>query len=60
MARCDICAKTVMMGHHRSHSQHATQKFSMPNTVRRTVIVKGEKKKMNICTRCLRTQVKSA
>ncbi len=60
MARCDVCAKTVLIGHNRSHSQHATRKVSMPNVFKRNVIVNGEKKIVRMCSRCMRTQVKSA
>jgi large subunit ribosomal protein L28 len=60
MAKCDVCEKTVLIGHNRSHSQHATRKVSRPNTFRRTVVVNGEKRKIHVCTRCMRTQVKTA
>ena len=60
MAKCDICAKSVQVGHNRSHSMRATRKVWMPNVFKRHVVVNGEKKTVRVCTRCLRTQVKTA
>ncbi len=60
MARCQVCAKTVLIGHNRSHSMRATRKVSMPNVFKRTQVVDGEKRVVRMCTRCLRNQVKTA
>lgn len=60
MARCQVCEKSILVGHNRSHSMHATRKVSRPNVFRRKVTIDGEKQVVRICTRCMRTQVKTA
>ncbi len=60
MARCQVCMKTNQIGHNRSHSQIATRKVWRPNVFRRNVMVNGEKTVVLMCTRCMRTQVKTA
>jgi len=58
--KCDICGKQAHYGHSVSHSKKHTQRRWLPNVHRITITVNGEKKKVNICTRCLRTQYKQA
>jgi large subunit ribosomal protein L28 len=58
--KCDICGKTPMFGHNISHSKRHTNRQWTPNIHPVTLIINGEKKKMNLCTRCLRTQHKLA
>jgi large subunit ribosomal protein L28 len=57
--KCDICGKRVQFGHNVSHSKRRTNRKWLPNIHRTTIIINGEKKKVNICTRCLRTQYKT-
>ncbi len=59
MAKCDVCDKHVQIGLSRSHSQKASPKHFKPNVFRRHMVVNGEKVSMRICTRCMRTQVKT-
>ena len=44
-----------MSGNLVSHSNRKTRTSWAPNIQRVNVIVDGTKKKMNVCTRCLRT-----
>ena len=36
----------------------ATRKMWKPNVTRRNMMINGEKQRLNVCTRCLRTMVK--
>jgi len=56
--KCDLCDKTPQFGHNVSHSKRHTKRRWMPNIHRVTLVVDGKKKRMNLCTRCLRTQQK--
>lgn len=58
--KCDICGKRVQFGHNVSHSKRRTNRKWLPNIHRTTVFIDGEKKRVSICTRCLRTQYKAA
>ena len=52
---CEVCGKGTMSGNLDSHSHRKTRTSWAPNIQRVNVIVDGTKKKMNVCTRCLRT-----
>ena len=58
--KCDICGKTPQFGHNVSHSKRHTNRQWTPNIHPVTLIIEGKPKKMNLCTRCLRTQHKLA
>ncbi|MBN1176191.1 MAG: 50S ribosomal protein L28 [Dehalococcoidales bacterium] len=58
--KCDLCGKTPQFGHNVSHSKHRTNRRWTPNIHPATVYIDGKPKKMNLCTRCLRTQQKLA
>jgi len=58
--KCDLCGKTPMFGHNVSHSKRHTKRSWTPNIHPVTITIDGKKKKMNLCTRCLRTQHKLA
>ena len=58
--KCDICGKSAQVGCNVSHSKRHTKRRLLPNIQRLTIVVEGEKKKVNICTRCLRTRYKEA
>ena len=58
--KCDICGKTPQFGHNVSHSKRRTNKRSLPNIQQTVVVVNGKPTKMNLCTRCIRTQSKEA
>jgi len=65
---CDVCDKTVKFGRHIRHThggrweRKATKKSRMfkPNVHKHRLFVDGGWVRANICTRCLRTLVKTA
>ena len=58
MAKCGVCGKGPQFGNTRSHSMRATRKMWKPNVSRRNLVINGEKQRINVCTRCLRTMTK--
>jgi large subunit ribosomal protein L28 len=58
--KCDICGRGAHSGYSVSHSKQHTKRRWLPNVHRTTIIINGKKGKVNICTRCLRTQYKEA
>jgi large subunit ribosomal protein L28 len=58
--KCDLCGKTPMFGHNISHSKRHTNRRWTPNIHTVTITIDGKTKRMNLCTRCLRTQHKLA
>jgi len=56
MARsCEICGKGPLTGNKVSHSNNRSKKKSMPNLQRQKVLLKGQPKRIYVCTRCLRS-----
>ena len=60
MAKCANCGKTTTFGHNRSFSLRATNRAFRPNLQKVTVMVNGRKVQKVLCTKCMRTLVKSA
>ncbi len=60
MARCEVCLKSGQTGNNVSHSKRHTKTRWFANVHRATVIQDGKPRQINICTRCLRGQYKSA
>ncbi len=58
MARCEICLRSGMAGNNVSHSKRHTKTRWSTNVHRATIYVRGERQRVKICTRCLRTQHK--
>jgi len=58
--KCNICGKSALFGHNVSHSKRHTIRRWLPNIQRTTIMVEGKKAKVTLCTRCLRTQYKTA
>lgn len=66
-AKCDICAKGPSFGHHIRYGHGGQWERRAPKTSRRfepnlqnaTILVDGVRRKVRICTRCLRSQYKS-
>ena len=66
-ARCDLCGKGTAFGRNIRHKSagrwerkaHRTNRFFRANLQRRTVRRGGKAVKMRLCTRCLRTELKS-
>lgn len=52
---CEICSKTKQSGMNVSHSHLKTKRVWKPNIQRVRAIVDGEVKRVNVCTRCLRS-----
>jgi len=58
MAKCEICGKGPQFGHNVSHSKHRTKRRWKPNIQKVAVVIDGQRKRINMCTRCLRTRNK--
>ena len=58
--KCDLCGKSPRYGNNVSHSKQRTNRNWVPNIHPATVTVGGKTRKLNLCTRCLRTQQKAA
>lgn len=59
--KCDICGKGPGFGHNVSHSNKKTNRMFRANIQRTTITTdNGDRKRVNICTRCLRTRTKPA
>ena len=52
---CEVCAEGSMSGHNVSHSNRKTNRIWAPNVQRVRVVVDGQAKRLNVCTRCLRS-----
>ncbi len=52
---CEICKKGVMSGNTVSHSNRKAKRAWAPNIQRTRILVNGTPKKVDICTRCLRS-----
>ena len=52
---CDICGKHAVAGRSISHSHRTVARTFKPNIQRVTVVVDGQRKKMNVCSRCLKS-----
>lgn len=55
MARCEVCNKSVTFGKKYSHSHIRTNRVWKPNVQKVRVMINGSPKKINVCTRCLRS-----
>lgn len=58
--KCDVCGRGPGFGHNVSHSKRRTNRMFRINIQRATIDVDGLPRKVNICTRCLRTLSKPA
>ena len=52
---CEICGKGKTSGSNVSHSHLKTKRAWKPNIQRVRALVNGEVKRINVCTRCLRS-----
>jgi large subunit ribosomal protein L28 len=59
MAKCESCGKSTTFGHNRSFSMRATNRKFKPNLQKVTIFENGKKIRKTLCTRCMRTMVKS-
>ena len=51
---CDICGKHAVAGRSISHSHRTVNRTFKPNIQRVHVVMDGQRKQMNVCTRCLK------
>ncbi|AKM84883.1 TPA: 50S ribosomal protein L28 [Patescibacteria group bacterium] len=52
---CSICNKTLSTGHNVSHSKRRTKRTWSPNLTTTTITENGRRRKIVVCTRCLKT-----
>ncbi len=57
MAKCEICSKDVHFGIKVSHSHRRSNKMWKSNVRKVRVTQNGAVKTMNVCTRCLRSNL---
>lgn len=59
MAKCEICNKSVNYGNQlsitRSHISKRTSRTFKPNIRTVKAMIDGQPKKINVCTKCLRS-----
>ena len=55
MAKCSICDKSVSFGIKVSHSHRRSNRVWKPNVRSVRAVVNGTPKRVNVCTRCLRS-----
>ena len=55
MAKCEICSKQVTFGIKVSHSHRRSNRTWKPNIKRVKALVDGTSRRINVCTRCLRS-----
>ena len=52
---CDICGKTSVAGHRISHAHNVSNRRFKPNVKSVRTATAGGSKRVNVCTRCLRS-----
>jgi large subunit ribosomal protein L28 len=58
---CDVCGKKAMVGNNVSKSNNRSKKRFMPNLQRVKVVVNGTRKRLKVCTKCIKSgRVKKA
>ena len=60
MAKCENCGKKTSFGRNRPWSKKATQRTFKPNLQTVSVYEKGRKVRVTLCTKCIRTMVKTS
>jgi large subunit ribosomal protein L28 len=53
--RCEICGKGVSFGHNVSHSKRRTPRRWLPNVQKTSIVINGVVRRVQACTRCIRT-----
>ena len=53
--KCEICGKIRQVANNVSHSNIKTKRVQRPNLHRIRAVVDGQKVRIRICTRCLRS-----
>ena len=52
---CEVCGKHPVAGRSISHSHRVTNRKFRPNIQRVYVVVDGHRRKMNVCSTCLKS-----
>jgi len=52
---CEICGKGPAAGNTVSHSARHTRRVRAPNLQRVRAVVDGKKKRVRVCTRCIKS-----
>lgn len=52
---CEVCGKGKLAGNNVSHSNRHTKRAWKPNIQQVRAVVEGSVKRINVCTRCLRS-----
>ncbi|MGD2026290.1 MAG: 50S ribosomal protein L28 [Anaerolineales bacterium] len=60
MAKCSVCGKKTTFGRNRPWSKKSTSRTFKPNLQKISVYENGRKIQKVMCTRCIRTMVKTA
>jgi large subunit ribosomal protein L28 len=60
MAKCAHCGKTTTFGRNRPWSKKSTPRTFRPNLQTITVYTNGQKVRKVLCTKCIRTLVKTS
>ena len=55
VAKCDICSKEIAFGIKVSNSHRRSNRTWKPNVKKVKAIVNGTPRRINVCTRCLRS-----
>ncbi len=55
MAKCEVCGKGPQFGHNVSFSKRRTNRQFHPNVAKRTVVINGQARRLNVCAQCLKT-----
>ena len=55
MAKCEYCGKEMSFGIKVSHSHRRSNRTWKPNVKKVKAIVDGSPRRINVCTRCLRS-----
>lgn len=53
--KCEVCGKGPMFGNSVSHSHKKTKRKWYPNLQSIKVLIKGNAKKMKVCSSCIRS-----
>jgi len=52
---CEVCGKKRQIGYNVSHAHNKTKKVWQPNIQKVRALHKGAVKRINVCTRCIRS-----
>jgi large subunit ribosomal protein L28 len=52
---CEVCGKAPVFGNRVSHAHNVSSRRWMPNLQRVRAIVNGAVRRINVCTRCIRS-----